>query len=96
MASVTQIVISELRRAEDRDLFVEITREMVSWLEDQSGFLAYALYEDGLQMADTLTYESKAAAQRINEDFRETDIYRRLIRLVQDDYRGVIGSPVPL
>ncbi len=94
--NTTQIVISKLTLIENRDRFIELTREMVAWLKRQPGFLEYTLYENGVNMSDSLVYESEEAANKINEDFRNTDICKSFLTLVDPDYRGFFGKKVSL
>ena len=92
----TQIVITRLKDIGSRDHFLDLTRDMLAWLEQQPGFLDYALYENGIDFSDTLVYRSDADASRINEDFGKTETYRAMIQLVEPGYRGFFGRQVIL
>jgi quinol monooxygenase YgiN len=96
MASAIQIVLSRLRRSEDRDTFLELTRQMVAWLSAQPGFVHYELYESKDGWADRIEWASIATAAEGNRAFAATEIFRRLMEIVDPDYRGIVGRVVDL
>ena len=69
MSATIQVVIAQLKNIEHRDRFIELTKEMVSWLRMQPGFVEYSLYENEIDASDALAFESDEAAERINKNF---------------------------
>jgi quinol monooxygenase YgiN len=95
-AKMTQVVISRLKKIENRERFIALTRQMVAWLHAQPGFLHYVLYENGRNFSDTLVYASEEAAKRINDDFQKTAIHPEMVSLVESGYTGFFGREVEL
>jgi quinol monooxygenase YgiN len=93
---IYQIVISKLKDVSDKNEFLDLTRKMVKWLETQKGFISYKLYTESESFSDSLVFENKDAAQKINKAFLQTPVCRRMLELVDADYRGFLGEEVPL
>jgi len=94
--ATTQIVISKLKRIDDKDLFMDLTKRMVNWLNRQPGFISYSIYQNGRNLSDTLEFESDLDAKRINEAFTETEIFLKMHDLIEPDYHGFFGEKVSL
>jgi len=93
---VTQIVISKLKRIENRNDFINVTLRMRQWLNMQIGFVGYSLYEDGINMSDRLEYDSIDSARSINDKFKSTEMYIEFMSLVEPTFAGFIGKAVNL
>jgi quinol monooxygenase YgiN len=94
--NVMQIVISRLRDGADRDAFLALTREMVAWLSTQPGFVSYELYEGKEGWADRIEWASTGAAVEGNQAFATTDVFHKMMTIVDSDHRGLIGRRVDL
>ena len=94
--ATSQIVISKLKRIEDKELFMDLTEKMISWLNRQPGFISYSIYQNGRNLSDILEFESDLDAKRINEAFTETEVCLKMHDLVESDYYGFFGEKVSL
>lgn len=93
---ITQIVISKLRNTQDREKFLSLSQQMLAWFFNQDGFISYEIYENDLNWADKIVYRDKQSAEQINCAFGKTDIYQKMIQLVQPDYCGFLGTQIKL
>ena len=65
---------------------------MVAWLSHQPGFVSYELYESKDGWADRIEW----AAKHANRAFAMTEIFQRMMAIVDSDYRGIVGRVVDL
>ena len=93
---VVQIVISKLIDNQQRDRFVELTKQMKNWFLSQDGFVSYEAYENQANMADKIVYKNTESATRINQLFMQTDIAKEMLTLVDSDYTGFMGATIAL
>lgn len=94
---VEQIVITRLRDPAERERFLDVTRQMVAWLSEQSGFLGYELFEgEHGEWSDRLSWASREDAERVTRAFVETPTGREMLDLVAPGYRYMLGERINL
>ena len=94
---VEQIVITRLRDPAERERFLDVTRSMVAWLREQTGFLGYELFEgEHGEWSDRLSWASREDAERVTRAFVETPVGREMLDLVAPGYRYIMGVRVDL
>ena len=91
---VIQIIISKLISSSKRDRFVELTKQMKSWLLTQNGFVSYEAYENDLNLADKIVYINNESAKRMNKLFMETEIAKEMLTLVEPNHSGFMGTNI--
>lgn len=89
-----QIVTFRLNPDYTREQFLQITEQMVSWLKQQKGFIAYELYEGNDSWADRIVWDTESNSRNGVERFRQTDIVEQLLPFVKDDYSSFFGQPI--
>ena len=89
-----QIVKFKLEPETSRESFLALTEQMISWLETQSGFVAYELYEGTEFWSDRIAWENQEFAQDGLKDFLTTSIAKNMIHLVQEGYSSFFGNVV--
>jgi len=89
-----QIVIFKLKPEASRELFTQLTRQMIAWLKIREGFVAYELYEGAECWSDRLVWSNKSYAEEGLKDFLLTDVSRKILSLVDDDYNSFMGQEV--
>jgi len=93
---VVQIVIAKLKGDENRQRFIELTKEMKLWLLKQEGFISYEVYENGLDWTDRIVYKNGECADVINKLFLETRMAKEMKELVEATYSSFMGVFVDL
>ena len=88
----SQIVVFKLKQDSSRELFLEYTKQMISWLQQQSGFVSYELYAGLDNWSDRIAWDNEEFALDGLKKFRETDIARKLIHLIDKDYNCFFGK----
>lgn len=89
-----QIVKFKLKPDSARDEFLELTEQMIAWLKEKDGFVAYELYEGTEYWSDRIAWESEKHARAGMDDFLNTKIAEQIIPLVESDYSSFIGEAV--
>jgi quinol monooxygenase YgiN len=94
MNGYVQIVTFKLKPASSRQLFVELTEQMVAWLKGQTGFIAYELYEGNHCWSARIVWQSEANARSGLAAFLATDVANKMRALVECDYQSFFGEAV--
>ena len=89
-----QIVKFELKPHTSRDLFLQLTREMIAWLKGREGFMAYELYEGDGFWFDRIAWENQGCAQAGLNAFLTTPLAQRMTSLVENGYSSFFGETV--
>lgn len=89
-----QIVKFRLKSVTSRKTFLELTKQMIAWLKERDGFVAYELYEGREWWSDRITWESEQHAQDGLKAFLTTKSAQQMITLVEDDYSSFFGEVV--
>ena len=91
-----QIVKFKLKPDTSRESFLELTEQMVAWLKNKDGFIAYELYEGSEFWSDRIAWNDQSFAQDGLKDFLSTAIAEKLVHLVEDSYSSFFGQVVTL
>ena len=89
-----QIVQFKLKPDTSRDVFLDLTQQMIALLKGRTGFIAYELYESSDGWSDRIVWENQQSAQDGLKDFLTTAIAQELISLVEDDYNSFFGQAI--
>ena len=89
-----QIVKFKLKPDTPRDKFLQLTTQMIAWLKEREGFVAYELYEGSECWSDRIAWENKQHAQEGLNAFLSTAIAKQMIPLVESDYSSFFGEEV--
>jgi quinol monooxygenase YgiN len=89
-----QIVKFKLRPDTSREVFLDLTEQMIDWLTNKIGFIAYELYEGSEFWSDRISWENQESAQNGLNDFLTTAIAQKMIHLVEDSYSSFFGQAV--
>jgi hypothetical protein len=89
-----QIVKFKLKPDASREIFLELTEQMVAWLKSKDGFIAYELYEGSEFWSDRIAWNDQSFAHGVLKEFLSTAIASELIRLVEDGYSSFFGQVV--
>ena len=89
-----QIVKFKLKPDTSRELFLDLTAQMVTWLKNKDGFIAYELYEGSEFWSDRIVWNDQCFAQEGLKDFLNTGIAKKLVHLVEDGYSIFFGQLV--
>lgn len=89
-----QIVKFKLKSDSSRELFINLTEQMIKWLKNRSGFVAYELYEGSEFWSDRIAWENQEFAQENLKEFLATTIAEKIIHLVDTDYSSFFGHEV--
>ena len=89
-----QIVKFKLKPDTSRESFLDLTEQMVAWLKNKDGFIAYELYEGSEYWSDRIAWNDQSFAQDGLKDFLSTAIAKNLVHLVEDGYSNFFGQSV--
>ena len=89
-----QIVKFKLKPDSSRELFLNLTEQMINWLKNKSGFVAYELYEGPEYWSDRIVWKNQEFAQESLKDFLATNIAEQIIQLVDNGYSSFFGHEV--
>ena len=89
-----QIVKFKLKPDTSRDVFLDLTQQMIAWLKGRTGFIAYELYESSDGWFDRIVWEDQQSAQDGLKDFLTAAIAQELICLVENDYNSFFGQAI--
>ena len=89
-----QIVKFKLRPDTSRESFLELTEQMIAWLKNRAGFIAYELYEGSEFWSDRIAWENQKYAQDGLNDFLTTATAKKMIPLVENGYSSFFGQAV--
>lgn len=89
-----QIVTFKLKPDTSRELFLELTEQMIAWLRDREGFLAYELYEGAEYWSDRIAWASERHAKAGLEAFVTSTTARQMIALVESGYSSFFGEAI--
>lgn len=89
-----QIVKFKLKPDTSREVFLELTEQMIAWLKSRTGFVAYELYEGAEFWSDRIAWEHQKFAQDGLKDFLNTAIAQKMIHLVEDGYSSFFGQVI--
>ena len=89
-----QIVKFKLRPDASHESFLDLTQQMIAWLKNKTGFIAYELYEGSEFWSDRIIWEDQGAAQDGLKDFLTTAVAKKLIQLVEYGYSSFFGQAV--
>lgn len=97
MSEAVLIVQSKLRPGASRERFFELSRETKSWLETQSGFVSYVLFDGGKgRWTDAMTWSDMESMDAGNAAFSATQIAKAFQDLVEPDFKSFVGRAVDL
>ena len=89
-----QIVKFKLKPTTSRWEFLDLTMQMIAWLKDMEGFVAYELYEGAEFWSDRIAWESATHAEDGRNAFATTEIAKQMIPLVDSGYNSFFGEAV--
>lgn len=89
-----QIVKFKLKPDTSRELFLDLTEQMVEWLKNKDGFIAYELYEGSEFWSDRIAWKEQSSAQEGLKEFLNTTIANELVHFVEDGYSSFFGQAV--
>ncbi len=89
-----QIVKFKLKPDSSREIFLELTEQMIKWLKERRGFISYELYDGGDCWSDRITWENAQAARDALKAFLTTSVAGQLISLVESNYSSFFGEAV--
>jgi quinol monooxygenase YgiN len=89
-----QIVKFKLRPDASQEAFLALTKQMIAWLKDREGFVAYELYKGSESWLDRIAWESETHAQAGLNEFLATAIAKQMISLVESDYSSFFGEAI--
>jgi len=89
-----QIVKFKLGPDASRESFLDLTEQMIAWLKNKTGFIAYELYEGSEFWSDRIVWEDQGSAQDGLKDFLTTAVAKKMIQLVEDSYSSFFGQAV--
>ena len=89
-----QIVKFKLKPDTSRELFLDLTEQMVAWLKSKDGFIAYELYEGSELWSDRISWDDQSSAQNGLKEFLKTAIAKDLVHLVEDGSSSFFGQVV--
>jgi quinol monooxygenase YgiN len=92
---VVLVVASRLRSSEDREAFLDASRDFYAWLRERPGFEAYEVVGAGRHWADRIQWSSMEAATAGNADFATTAMAARFAAVVEH-YTAALGPLVDL
>jgi quinol monooxygenase YgiN len=90
MVSVT----FRLRASSSVDRFLELSADLVAWLERRPGFLRYELFRSADAWTDTMVWSDSNSARDGNAAFMSTQLSTEMIALVEPGYRSFAGERV--
>lgn len=89
-----QIVNFKLRPDTSCAAFLELTEQMIAWLKNQDGFVAYELYKGADCWLDRIAWKSAKHAQDGLSEFLSTEIAQLMLPLVESDYNSFFGEAI--
>ena len=89
-----QIVKFKLKPDASRELFLELTEQMIAWLNSRTGFIAYELSEGTEFWSDRIVWKDQGYSQEGLNDFMTTAIAKNLLYLVEGGYSSFFGQVV--
>lgn len=89
-----QIVKFKLKPDTTRELFLDLTDQLVAWLKSKDGFIAYELYEGSELWSDRISWHDQSFAQNSLNEFLKTSISKDLLQLVEDGSTSFFGQVV--
>jgi quinol monooxygenase YgiN len=89
-----QIVKFKLKQDTSRESFLDLTEQMIDWLKNKTGFIAYELYEGTEFWSDRIAWENEEFAQDGLKNFLDTAIAKKMIHLVEDGHSSFFGQAV--
>jgi quinol monooxygenase YgiN len=90
------VVASRLRSEEHRGHFLELSRRMQAWLQQQPGFLRYELFETETGWLDTMLWKDRASMDSGNAAFGATELVAAFAEIVEPVYHSHKGTVTPL
>ena len=72
-----QIVKFNLKPESSRELFLKFTEEMIEWLKEQVGFVAYEIYEGPDSWTDRIVWNTELQAKDGLHKFLAISICRK-------------------
>lgn len=89
-----QIVKFKLKPGSSREVFLDLSGQMVAWLQNRAGFVAYELYEGDPSWSDRIVWEDRESAKKGLQGFLATDIAGQIIHLIEDGHSSFFGHAV--
>ena len=89
-----QIVNFKLKADTSREAFLELTAQMIAWLKNREGFIAYELYEGSEYWSDRIAWECEKHAKEGLNHFLTTATAMRMVPLVEIGYTTFFGELV--
>lgn len=89
-----QIVKFKLNPDICRETFLGLTRQMIAWLKNKDGFIAYELYEGAECWSDKIAWKNEKLAQDGLNDFLAIQIAVQMIPLVENGYSSFFRETV--
>jgi quinol monooxygenase YgiN len=89
-----QIVKLKLKPDSSRELFIQLTEQMVAYLKSRDGFVAYELYEGVECWSDRIVWLEKSYAEKGLKEFSTTELARQVMSFVEEDFISFFGRAV--
>jgi hypothetical protein len=89
-----QIVAFKLLSHASHEVFLELTKQMISWLRSRNGFAAYELYQGENGWFDRIAWKTEEDARNGQRDFLKTAIAEQMLVLVENNYVSFFGETV--
>ncbi|MEO7426295.1 MAG: hypothetical protein ABI036_13990 [Fibrobacteria bacterium] len=93
---VTQLIISKTKSEIPRPEIIQLTKLMVEFFKQQSGFIKYELFENGSSWADKILWESQDQALQGISAFKLSDIGRKMLSILEPGLVVFTGTLVQL
>ncbi len=74
--------------------FLDLMEQMITWLKNQDGFVAYELYEGQIAGWTELHGKNVKQAQDGLSEFLSTEIAQQILPLVERDYSSFFGEAI--
>lgn len=84
----------KLKPSASRESFLALAEKMKVWLKNQSGFIAYELYEGSEFWSDRIAWENQKFAYDGLDGFLSTAIAKEILSLIEDGHSSFFGHAV--
>ncbi len=89
-----QIVKFRLKPDASRERLLALTGQMIAWLKERPGFVAYELYEGPESWSDRIAWETRGHADDGLQDFLATPIATQMLPLREAGHSSFFGEAV--
>jgi hypothetical protein len=97
MSEAVNIVTVKLKAGASRERFLQLGREVKAWLERQSDFVRYELFEgDDGRWTDVMTWANPEAMEVGHQALGASDITNGFDELIESEHVSLLGRKVAL